>query len=83
MSRTSLASAFSTLSLVEIACSAYLPSAMSFSRSTERPTRPLRWWHYPLAVVVPFLFLPVVPLPLLANFLLPHHPKLHFPPIGP
>ena len=40
-------------------------------------------WHYPLAVVVPFLFLPLVPLPLLANLLCPHHPKLHFPPIGP
>lgn len=49
----------------------------------ERKTKPLRWWHYPMAVVVPFLFLPLVPLPLLAQLLFPQHPKLHFPPIGP
>jgi hypothetical protein len=48
----------------------------------EREVRPLRWWHYPLAVFVPFLFIPLVPLPLLAGLLFPHHPKLHFPPIG-
>jgi hypothetical protein len=48
----------------------------------ERKTRPLRWWHYPLAVFVPFLFMPIVPLPLLAGLLFPHHPKIHFPPIG-
>jgi hypothetical protein len=49
---------------------------------SERNTRPLRWWHYPLAVFVPFLFIPVVPLPLLAGLLFPHHPKIHFPPLG-
>ncbi len=49
----------------------------------ERNTRVLRWWHYPLAVFVPFLFIPIVPLPLLAGVLFPHHPKVHFPPIGP
>ncbi len=49
----------------------------------ERPARPPRWWHYPLAVVAPFLFLPVVPLPLVAGLLAPHHPKVHFPPIAP
>ncbi len=48
----------------------------------DRKTRPLRWWHYPLAVFVPFLFIPIVPLPLLAGLLFPHHPKVHFPPIG-
>jgi hypothetical protein len=58
----------------------YLPA---YCLPAARPTRPLQWWHYPLAVVVPLLFLPVVPLPLLANLLFPHHPKLHFPPIGP
>jgi hypothetical protein len=58
----------------------YMPA---YCVPTDRPTRPLRWWHYPLAVVVPFLFLPLVPLPLLANLLFPHHPKLHFPVIGP
>jgi hypothetical protein len=49
----------------------------------ERRARPVRWWHYPLAVFVPFLFIPIVPLPLLAGVLFPHHPKIHFPPIGP
>ena len=47
-----------------------------------RPTRPLLWWHYPLAVFVPFLFILIVPLPLLAGLICPHHPKIHFPPIG-
>lgn len=47
-----------------------------------RTARPVHWWHYPLAVVVPFLFIPIVPLPLLAGLLFPHHPKIHFPPIG-
>lgn len=42
----------------------------------NRNIRRLRWWHYPLA----FLFIPLVPLPLLIG-LLPHHPKIHFPPI--
>jgi hypothetical protein len=57
----------------------YLPA---YCVPTNRKTRPLRWWHYPLAVVVPFLFIPLVPLPLLAGLLFPHHPKMHFPPIG-
>jgi hypothetical protein len=48
----------------------------------ERQLRSLRCWHYPLAVFVPFLFIPVVPLPLLAGLLFPHHPKIHFPPLG-
>jgi len=48
----------------------------------DRPARPPRWWHYPLAVVLPFLFLPL-------NFVLApwvwlgaKHPSIHFPPIG-
>jgi hypothetical protein len=49
----------------------------------ERTGRPLRWWHYPLSVVVPSVFIPLVPLPLLAGLLFPHHPELHFPPIAP
>lgn len=57
----------------------YLPA---FSVPSERGARPVRWWHYPLAVVVPFLFLPLVPLPLIAGLLFPHHPKIHFPPIS-
>lgn len=57
----------------------YLPA---FCVPQDRPTHPLRWWHYPLAVVVPFLFLPIVPLPLIAGLLYPNHPKIHFPPIA-
>lgn len=48
----------------------------------DRPTHPTRWWHYPLAIFVPFLFIPLIPLPLIAGILYPHHPKIHFPPIG-
>ena len=43
---------------------------------------PLRWWHYPLAVFMPYLFIPMVPLPLLVGLLFPHHPKIQFPPIA-
>jgi hypothetical protein len=57
----------------------YLPS---FCVPADRGARNPRWWHYPLAVVAPFLFLPLVPLPLIAAWLAPHHPKIHFPPIG-
>ena len=57
----------------------YLPA---YCVPKDRQTRPLCWWHYPLAIVVPFLFLPLVPLPLLAGLLFPHHPRIHFPPIG-
>jgi hypothetical protein len=56
----------------------YLPA---YSLPQDRRTRPVRWWHYPLAVIVPFLFIPIVPLPLIAGLLFPNHPKLHFPPI--
>jgi hypothetical protein len=47
----------------------------------DRQARTPRWWLYPLAVVVPFLFIPIVPLPLIAHLLSPNHPKIHFPPI--
>jgi hypothetical protein len=58
----------------------YLPA---YCVPRDRPVRAVRWWHYPLAVVVPFLFMPLVPLPLIASVLFPGHPKIHFPPIGP
>ncbi len=45
----------------------------------ERAARPPRWWHFPLAVIVPFVFIPLVPLPLLARWIDPHHPDIHFP----
>ncbi len=57
----------------------YLPA---FCVPRDRTARPPHWWHFPLAVLVPFLFLPIVPLPLLAGLLYPNHPKIHFPPIG-
>src|SRR5262249_48111561 len=56
----------------------YLPS---YCVPRERNARPLRWWHYPLAVIVPFLFLPIVPLPLIVGLVAPNHPRIHFPPI--
>ena len=57
----------------------YLPA---YCVPTDRKVRAPRWWHYPLAVFVPFLFMPLVPLPLLTGLVFPHHPKIHFPPIG-
>ena len=33
-------------------------------------------------VLVPFLFIPLVPLALVAHLLSPHHPRIHFPPIS-
>jgi hypothetical protein len=57
----------------------YLPA---YCVPSERKAHQPRWWHYPLAVVAPFLFIPLVPLPLLAKLLSPNHPKIHFPPIG-
>lgn len=56
----------------------YLPA---YCTPVERKARVPRWWHYPLAIVVPFLFIPLVPLPLLARLLSPNHPTFHFPPM--
>jgi hypothetical protein len=57
----------------------YLPA---YCVPRDRSVRAVRWWHYPLAVVTPFLFLPIVPLPLIAGQLFPGHPKIDFPQIG-
>lgn len=57
----------------------YLPS---YSLPADRKKRTPNWWHYPLAVVAPFAFIPIVPLPLIAGLLAPHHPSIHFPPIS-
>jgi hypothetical protein len=56
----------------------YLPA---YCLPNGRSTRPVRWLHYPLAVVVPFPFIALVPLPLLAGLVFPRHPKIHFPPL--
>jgi hypothetical protein len=58
----------------------FLPA---YSVPRDRRARTPRWWHYPLAVFIPFLFLPLVPLPLLRGLLFPNHPNIHFPPITP
>jgi hypothetical protein len=47
----------------------------------ERGARPPRWWHYPLAVLVPFLFMILFPLLGVISLFFPHHPTCHFPPI--
>ncbi len=57
----------------------YLPA---YCVPAERQARTPRWFHYPLAVVVPFLFLPLVPLPLIRALFFPNHPNIHFPPIS-
>jgi hypothetical protein len=57
----------------------YLPA---YCVPTDRGARCPRWWHYPLAVVVPMLFIPLIPLPLIARLFYPNHPDIHFPPIA-
>ena len=44
----------------------------------ERPARPPHWWHFPLAIIVPFAFIPLIPTPLLVKWIDPHHPAIHF-----
>lgn len=39
------------------------------------------WWVYPMAVFVPFLFIPLFPLALVVRAFFPHHPDIHFPPL--
>lgn len=48
----------------------------------DRPARPPRWWAYPLAVVLPFFFLPLVLVIAPWIWLTAKHPDIHFPPIG-
>jgi hypothetical protein len=56
----------------------YLPA---YTAPDDRPASPPRWWHYPLAVVLPLLFEILVPTALLPHLVDPHHPALHFPPL--
>jgi hypothetical protein len=48
----------------------------------ERLARKPRWWTYPLAVVLPFLFMPLLVLLAPWLWLTSKHPTIHFPPIG-
>ena len=57
----------------------YLPA---YCVPTDRSAKSPRWWHYPLAILAPFLFMPLVPTPLIVHLLDPQHPKIHFPPLG-
>ena len=45
----------------------------------ERGARPLRWWHFPLAVVLPIVF--TIPVAVVVGTL--HPIPIHFPPITP
>jgi hypothetical protein len=56
----------------------YLPA---YCVPSDRTAREVRWWHYPLAVIVPFLFEVLVPTGLLIKLISPDHPQIHFPPI--
>ena len=54
----------------------YLPAcSVPEARAAVQP----RWYHFPIAVLLPFLF--GIPLGLLLHFVFPNHPDLHFPPI--
>jgi hypothetical protein len=45
---------------------------------TDRSALQPRWWHYPLAVIVPYLFMFLFPLLGIISQFFPHHPKNHF-----
>jgi hypothetical protein len=45
----------------------------------ERGAQPVRWWHYPLAMVIPILF--SIPVAVVVGIL--HPTPIHFPPITP
>lgn len=52
----------------------YLPAC---SVPVDRKVRPLRWWNWPLAVLLPFVF--AIPVAGIISYL--HPVKIHFPPI--
>jgi hypothetical protein len=54
----------------------YLPA---YCRPAERGARPPRWWHYLLAVFLPFVF--AIPVAGVVGAL--HPIRIHFPPIAP
>jgi hypothetical protein len=54
----------------------FLPA---YSIPAERVARPVRWWHFPLAVVLPIVF--SIPVAVVVGTL--HPIPIHFPPITP
>jgi hypothetical protein len=61
----------------------FLP-AYSLPPGCDRGARPPRWWHYPLAVFLPFLFMVLLlPYGLVKPYLHPSNVDIHFPPIEP
>jgi len=56
----------------------YLPA---HSLPALRGARPARWYHAPLAVLLPFAF--ALPWALVIGLFSPNHPDIHFPPIQP
>ena len=57
----------------------YLPA---YSLPADRGARRPRWWAYPLAVVLPFLFMVLLlPYGLIKPYLHPDPSNIHFPPI--
>ncbi len=48
----------------------------------DRVAHEPRWWVYPLAVIVPFFFVPLAAVFAPWIWLTPKHPTAHFPPIG-
>jgi hypothetical protein len=59
----------------------YLPA---HSLPAERGARPPRWWHYPLAVFLPLLFMVLLlPYGLAKPYLHPDPSAIHFPPFNP
>ncbi|MCX7699619.1 MAG: hypothetical protein N2039_01955 [Gemmataceae bacterium] len=55
----------------------YLPASCYPNKAGRRR---VRWWHYPVAVILPILAsLPVVAL--LLGVIAPDHPSVHFPPM--
>ncbi len=56
----------------------YLPA---YCVPPDRAARPVRWWHFPFAAVIPIFCVPLSPFPWIRLIFFPGHPSLHFPPI--
>lgn len=56
----------------------YLPA---YCVPVGRPARPIRWWHFPLAAILPIFCVPLSPFPWIRLLFFPGHPDIHFPPI--